>query len=104
MESDEVHTTPDWRCHTVVRVAATTTVRGLGTLPAGAFGKAVGIVDYQSGRIAFSIPSATSLFLNLSQKYFEDAHTIAQRFSVAPNLVTLDDDISFAYLESIMAS
>jgi hypothetical protein len=104
MESDEYNKEADWRCHTVVRVAATTTVPGLGTLPAGAVGKAVGIVDYQSGRIAFTVPSATALFINLSHRYYDDARKIAQSFSVGPTLQTLDDDISFAYFERIMAS
>lgn len=104
MESDEFYREADWRCHTVVRVAATTTVPGLGTLPVGAIGKAVGIVDYQSGRIAFTIPSATGLFLNLSHRHYGEALTIAQGFSVAPTLQTLHDDVSFAYLENIMAS
>jgi hypothetical protein len=104
MESGEFNKEADWRCHTVVRIAACTTVPGLGTLPAGTIGKAVGIVDYQSVRIGFSIPNATALFLNLSHSHYQAASAISKTFSLAPSLQTLNDDISFSYLENIMAS
>jgi hypothetical protein len=104
MKSEEYYTEADWRCHTVVRVAATTTVPGLGTLPVGAVGKAVGIVDYKASRITFSIPDATALFLNLSKRHHEDAAAVSHKIPVSPTPQDLEDDDAFAYLENIMAS
>jgi hypothetical protein len=94
----------DWRCHTVIRVAKDTNVPGLGELKAGDLGRVVGISNYKSKRVAFTVPRATALFLNLSQRHYEEAREIAQEFSVAPTLQSLDDEDAFAYLENIMAS
>lgn len=104
MESGEYFTEADWRCRIVVRVAEATTVPGLGDLPAGAVAKGMGIIDYQSGQLAFTLPNPTALFLNLSKKHYDEALTVAQDFSVAPTLQKQGDEASFAYLENIMAS
>lgn len=104
MESGEYFTEADWRCQIVVRVVDATTVPGLGHLPSGAVGKGSGIIDYRSGRIAFTLPNATALFLNLSKRHYDEALTVARGFSVAPTLQSLDDEATFAYLENIMAS
>ena len=104
MESDEYFTEADWRCQIVVRVAAPTTVPGLGHLPAGAVGKGSGIIDYQSGKIGFTLPNATALFLNLSKKHYDEALAVARGFSAGATLQNLDDEASFSYLENIMAS
>ena len=104
MGTEEYYTEADWRCHTVVRVAATTTVPGLGTLPEGAIGKAVGMVDYQASQIAFSIPNATALFLNLSKRHYDDAVAVSQDFPASPSAKPLDDKAAFAYVENILAS
>jgi hypothetical protein len=104
MEDEQQLEEADWRCHTVIRVSENTTVPGLGELKAGTLGKAVGIVDYQSGQITFTMPSPTALFLNLSKRHYEEALAIAKGFSVAPTLENLNDNASFAYLENIMAS
>ena len=98
-------TQADWRCHIVVRLAAPATLPGSGTvLPVGAVGKGVAEVDYQTNRIAFSIPNATALFLNLSRRYYESASMIAQTFSAGSKLQSLQDVDVFSYLENIMAS
>ena len=102
--ADERLEEADWRCHTIIRVAKDTNVPGLGELKAGDLGKVVGISQYKSKRVAFTVPSATALFLNLSQRHYEEAREIAQDFSVAPTLQSLDDEDAFAYLENIMAS
>jgi hypothetical protein len=101
---DEQLEEADWRCHTVIRVAKDTNAPGLGELKAGELGRVVGISHYKSKRVAFTVPRATALFLNLSQRHYEEAREIAQDFSVAPTLKTLDDEEAFAYLENIMAS
>lgn len=104
MESGEYYTEADWRCQIVVRVAEATDVPGLGHLPAGAVGKGSGIIDYQSGRIAFSLPNATALFLNLSKRHYDEALAVARGFSAGSPLRSLEDRAAFAYLENIMAS
>jgi len=101
----EYFTEADWRCHIVVQLAAPATLPGSSTaIPAGAIGKGVAIVDYQTNRVAFSIPSATALFLSLSKRYYESASIIVQTFSSTPKLQSLDDVKVFSYLENIMAS
>jgi hypothetical protein len=104
MESEEYFTDADWRCQIVVRVAKAADVPGLGHLPAGAVGKGSGIIDYQSGQIAFTLPNATALFLNLSKRHYDEALALANGFSAAPTLQSLEDGAAFAYLENIMAS
>jgi hypothetical protein len=51
-------------------------VSGLGYLPAGVGGKESGIIDYQSSQIAFALPNATAMFLNLSKRHYDAALTL----------------------------
>lgn len=103
--SEEYYTEADWRCHIVVRLTTPATLPGSNTpLPAGAIGKGVAEIDYQANRVAFSIPNATALFLNLSKRHYEAALATAQTFSSGPKLQSLTDMDIFSYLEDVMAS
>ncbi|MBD1862183.1 MULTISPECIES: hypothetical protein [Trichocoleus] len=103
---EEGHLTKvDWRCHIVVRLTAPATLPGSNTsLPVGAIGKGVAEIDYKANRVAFPIPNATALFLNLSRRHYEAARVAAQTFSSGPDSHFLADEDVFSYLEEIMAS
>ena len=101
--SQEYYTEADWRYQIVVRLAKPSPLFGK-TLPAGAIGKGIGIVDYKSGKVAFGIPNATALFLNVAKKHYNEAFDVIQQVSSTSTLNTLNDDDSFAFLENIMAS
>ena len=102
MANEEYYTDADWRYQIVVRLAKESNLFGKDKiLPAGAVGKGVGIVDYKSGTVAFGIPNATALFLNLAKRHYDEAFNIAQHFLSGTSLV---DDDSFSFLENIMAS
>jgi hypothetical protein len=72
-----IYTQADRRCQIVIRVAKATSMPEPGHLPAGAGGKGSGIIDYQSSQIAFALPNATAMFLNLSKRHYDAALTLA---------------------------
>lgn len=98
-------TEADWRCHIVVHLAAQASLPGSNTLlPIGSIGKGIAVIDYKASRIAFPIPNATALFLNLSKRHYESARVTAQTFSSGSDLQSLTDADIFSYLEDVMAS
>jgi hypothetical protein len=95
----------DWRCETVVVLEKDAVLPGYSkATPAGTVGKGTAITDYDYGRIAFAVPNATSLFLNLSKRHFDLAQSTAASFAPYPIVRSLPDAEAFQYLEDMMAS